>query len=227
MQITRDEIISRYTDIETEIIKTESWFDDPLTFSLSTEPISAYDGRVHDSMIAYEHHPASKSRMLAIRDDLLSGASPWPIFQYAEDGFLLEGWHRIVAIHLAGFETVEVISVGKIDCDPEGFDANDVALMINRDDWSVSARWRGRQIGFVRVNMDDPMPDNGRRVENTFVLPAFRRRGIASRLYDAAEEMVGDIGLRLVPSPQPILSQNALGLWLKRNPDVVSDTRAR
>jgi GNAT superfamily N-acetyltransferase len=222
--ITRTELATRYPGLEPEIDHVVSWFDVPLRYHLRRDPAENHFPPVMDAFNAYTEHKDSVLRVrscmtMAVKMPNVVNSGPWPIFLYAEDGFLLEGWHRLVAFRMMGLDEVDVVLVERDapNVSPDRFSHDEVRVE-DHAEWCFSARWRGHQIGHLRINQEDHMPGDGRHVDNAFVLPAFRRRGVASLLYNAAERFLTGRGLRLVPSPSPSLSKSAAALWASRRP---------
>lgn len=227
--ISINDILKQYPDLGEEIEKAGRWFDVPLKFSLGKQPMAVFSERAERAIAAHRENPEDFMKTNIIIDVLNSGGTPWPIFLYGEDDFLLEGWHRIVAFHILGMQTVDIIYVHRDapKINSSEFSIEELVLEI-RNEWLISARWKEQQIAHLRIAHDKPLLDGGRHPQSTFVLPAFRGRGIAKMLYDAAEVLLNEKGLYLAPSPEPLLSDSAFRIWKKRRPDLLKrDSRLK
>ena len=78
-----------------------------------------------------------------------------------------------------------------------------------------------KYVGYVSVYnyKDDKVAPDERYIWKSVVKPEYRRQGVATALYNAAEEYLAARGLKLVPSPDQQLSDDAYAFWKKRNPD--------
>lgn len=96
--------------------------------------------------------------------------------------------------------------------DSSGFHIRDVQFKAFPDNILV-AIWRGQQIGAVIINPYHvgSLPENAWSIFSSGVLPQFRRRGVATLLYDAVEKYLAEMGYELGPSPATGLSEDGLG----------------
>lgn len=110
-------------------------------------------------------------------------------------------------------------------CEMMTFQLSDVVVHHIGD--SYVAYWHGTKIGYVTVDMyDKSVAPDARHIHKSGIDGQFRRRGVATLLYDTAAAALKQDGLRLVPSPENILSDDALEFWKKRDPALVaSDSR--
>lgn len=77
--------------------------------------------------------------------------------------------------------------------------------------------YHGRtKIGHLQINMFDHRVPDARHVEKSYIEPAFRRQGVGTKLYNAAEEYLAAKGLRLIPSSKPAMSDDAIAFWQNR-----------
>lgn len=89
---------------------------------------------------------------------------------------------------------------------------------------SYVAYWQNSKIGYVTVDMyDKSSAPDARHIHKSGIEAQFRRHGVATLLYDTAEAALKQHGLRLVPSPENILSDDALEFWKKRDPALVAN----
>ena len=82
-----------------------------------------------------------------------------------------------------------------------GFKLADVHVYHHRDDNTFTANWKGRRVGQLTIDLhqkDDPV--DVRKVFNVGVKDELQRRGIATLLYDAAENYLSKLGQHLEPS---------------------------
>jgi ribosomal protein S18 acetylase RimI-like enzyme len=103
--------------------------------------------------------------------------------------------------------------------DRSGFDIRDVQLKAFPENILV-ATWRGQQIGAVIINPHQAgsLPENAWSIFSSGVLPQFRRRGVATLLYDTVEQYLAELGYELWPSPAAGLSEDAYEFWKNRDP---------
>jgi len=216
--VTRADLTALFPGIDSEIDKVETWFDVPLRYTLRRDLASNHRPPVADAFSVYTSDTSARRiqtiMAMATKRANVRNSGPWPIFVYVEDGFLLEGWHRLIAFQMLGMEEIDVVLVERDApvIDPSGFSPSDV--VVEDGEWCFAARWCDAQIGHLRLNREGD--GVGRHVDSAFVLPAFRRKGIARRLYDAADHFLTARGFRLVPSPAASLSTDAAVLWEKR-----------
>ena len=73
-------------------------------------PIETFGNAIDSMLSSYQHFPQDKKRTDKILKALKEGEKPLPIYveKDADDLFILEGRHRIVAQYLAGFKEVKV-----------------------------------------------------------------------------------------------------------------------
>ena len=84
-------------------------------------------------------------------------------------------------------------------------------------DGNFKAYLKGKYVGYVSIyNFKDRegkfAPDE-RYIWKAVVKPGFKRTGIGTALYNAAEEWLNERGLKLVPSPDQQLSDEAYAFW--------------
>jgi GNAT superfamily N-acetyltransferase len=101
------------------------------------------------------------------------------------------------------------------------FDLKDVVIRQSGD--SFVAYWNDQKIGYVTLDMyDKSVAPDARHIHKSGVWNGFRRKGVATRLYAAAADWLQRDGLRLVPSPEGILSDEALAFWKRCDPAALS-----
>ena len=71
------------------------------------------------------------------------------------------------------------------------------------------------------VYSDDRMGENERYVWKSAVQPEYQRQGVATALYDAIADDLESKGMKLVPSPDQQLSQEAYEFWKARDPESI------
>lgn len=110
------------------------------------------------------------------------------------------------------------------DVDVSKFDINDVTIQ-HDGRGAFDALWNGEKIGDLVVASTGG--DFDYHVSGVEVLPPFRRRGVATLLYDAAEAWLDGRGDNLVPSSADELSDDAFHFWYRRAPwgDIRFDPR--
>lgn len=116
--LTGDELVHRYPGIEADVAAVAEWVQGPLSYSVVTEPMTRFASRAQALLDTYPEFPSEKKRTLRIVTAIKRGADQWPIFVDAEDDFILEGRHRIVAFHILGLPTVPVVYVSRREPDP-------------------------------------------------------------------------------------------------------------
>lgn len=214
--ILRDDLLIRFPGLLPELSRVEGWFDVPLRYALRVDPMAHHAVHAEMLMARAEADAISRLRIKAILRRLESGDPVWPLFVFDQDEFLLEGWHRLIVFKRLGHQTVPVVLVSRDAPEPSPHGFRQAQIVADGCRF-FSARWMNQQIGHLRVNHTTiPFPGE-RTVETTFVLPAFRRRGVAQALYNAADAALKAEGLSLVPSPRPSMSDAAVRLWEKRS----------
>jgi GNAT superfamily N-acetyltransferase len=108
------------------------------------------------------------------------------------------------------------------------FDIHKVAIRrgtsLQGGDWTFRAFYRSRRIGYLMVSrfqLDGHPPDE-RAPWKAVVAEEFRRKGVATKLYDTAERWLLGQNLKLVPGlglETYCVSDDAYKFWLKRAPD--------
>lgn len=83
--------------------------------------------------------------------------------------------------------------------------------------WEFWAYWRGQKIGGLLVSSGNwsHEPKNARSAFKVAVDPPYRKRGVGTLLYNAAEAVLREKGLELIPSHA--LSDDAFQFWMKRD----------
>lgn len=81
-----------------------------------------------------------------------------------------------------------------------GFDLNDVSIYHDRENTAFTASWRGKRVGLLIVDVHHDQPPDERHVFKVAVEQALQRKGIAKKLYDAADAYLATQGQHLVPS---------------------------
>jgi hypothetical protein len=104
--------------IESDCESVSAWMHcepSQLRFERAEVPIEVFLPLIHDLLSSYPEFPAEERRTQKILRQLKAGAPVLPVFIEANDehSFIMEGRHRIVAIHLQGLKMVPVIRVHK------------------------------------------------------------------------------------------------------------------
>lgn len=108
-------------------------------------------------------------------------------------------------------------------------------VSIRRDGFVFAAYLGNRRVGALIVDQYDKSQGEDARyvyksatgiltrtgVEHVHNGVDLRRQGIGTRLYDAAEAVLREQGLRLVPSPPNVLSSEAWEFWRRRAPELL------
>jgi GNAT superfamily N-acetyltransferase len=97
-----------------------------------------------------------------------------------------------------------------------GFDIRDVRLEASPENILI-AIWKGQQIGAVIINpyCVGCLPENAWTIFSSGVLSEFRRKGVATLLYDTVEKYLADMGYELWPTLT--LSNDAYEFWKNRD----------
>jgi ribosomal protein S18 acetylase RimI-like enzyme len=95
-------------------------------------------------------------------------------------------------------------------------------VTIERRDSDFLAIWNGNVVGQLSIDMTREH-EGGYAASQAIVKAGFRKKGIGSRLYDAAEAWLNARGEKLVPSSPEELSDDGFEFWRKRDPE--SDIR--
>lgn len=166
-----------------------------------------------------------------IQDPLRGGGLTFLLYAYLKaHGFsALESEYSPDGQEIAVFDTTCLTPKGKKTAAKE-FSIDDVKIKQGKGDYSYTwfAYWKGERIGAASLGVfgEKELAPGERCIWNSFVKEGFRRKGVATKLYDAIEEYCKSQGWKLVASPQRVLSDEAFGLWKKRNPETVkSDSR--
>ena len=112
-----------------------------------------------------------------------------------------------------------------------GFRIEDIRIGITSDSFfKLVAVWRDKPIGALILQpFHDPcLAENEWSVFKVEVLPQFRRKGVATRLYDEADALVADAGYELVPTPPAALSNDGWKFWYNRDlQKILRDPRSK
>ena len=93
----------------------------------------------------------------------------------------------------------------------DGFRIDHVRIRITSSGEFVAV-WRGKLIGTLCLRR---LVERDWSVFMVEVLPQFRRKGVATRLYDEAEALLRSEGYDLVPTPWPVVEQRRLGVLVQ------------
>jgi hypothetical protein len=97
-----------------DVYDVSEWLSKPLEgieFKLVYEPISKFLDVAKDLEGTYINFPSEKRRTKNIYNLIKSGADVKAIFVDINDGFILEGRHRIVAFMWMNLQTIPVVYV--------------------------------------------------------------------------------------------------------------------
>lgn len=124
--MTREELVARFPGIEPDLAAVDDWMGGPVRYRLTTEPMARFAERAQELLDYQQAEPTGlvspreerdrkkdRARTSRIMKAIRGGAPQWPIFLDTEDGFIMEGRHRIVAFFLLGLRSIPVVHVSK------------------------------------------------------------------------------------------------------------------
>jgi hypothetical protein len=116
-QLSYYDLIGKYPQIVQDLKDFGKWLSsDPkeLRYLLTTEPMTRFEPQAKEMLGTFDEFPNDERRTNKIIKILKSGGIQLPIFYDANDNFIMEGRHRIVAFYLLGYSTVPGITAIKI-----------------------------------------------------------------------------------------------------------------
>jgi len=123
--LLEEEIFQKFPGTESDIASVHEWMDNTplftpkknakLVFRLVIEPVSQFEKDTLEMLGTYDEFPDDAERTNEIVWLLENGHPQLPIFVDEQDGFIMEGRHRIVAFYLQNLPTVPTIYIKKIE----------------------------------------------------------------------------------------------------------------
>lgn len=112
-------LAARWPGIEADLAAVAEWMrGHDVALRLAMEPMAGFAEVAARLLATHADFPRDKARAARIVRLLEAGAPPWPIFVDEEDGFVLEGRHRVVAFHMLGLAEIPVVRVSKVEPRP-------------------------------------------------------------------------------------------------------------
>jgi ribosomal protein S18 acetylase RimI-like enzyme/8-oxo-dGTP pyrophosphatase MutT (NUDIX family) len=216
--IPADEVFAHYKNLHGGYYKWEKEYILGNNWKLEDVPLTSID------MDDTEVRSPEEAKLFSYMD------TPFPPVILMHDGTVIDGMHRISAAKLRGDKTIRAyVPVGSkrfASARTAKFDLNQVQVRSNRDG-DFEAVLNGKIIGYACVNpyREDSFAADERYIFNSHVKVRYRRKGVATLLYNAAENYLKNKGLKLVPSPA--LSDDAYHFWTKYKPEAVKDDPRR
>lgn len=105
------DVLTRWPACGDDLRNLAKWMPGGFRVSLSREPMDRFRETAFALLATYPTFPAEGRRSDRILRLLRLGEPPRPVFVDAQDGFIMEGRHRIVAFLLHGMAEIDVVTV--------------------------------------------------------------------------------------------------------------------
>jgi hypothetical protein len=122
LSITAALLAVRFPGIEADLRAVCGWLRVPtqecLNLILQNEPAARYRTGAREMEATYPEFPEEAARAAKIVALLQRGAPPWPLCVDDQDGFVMEGRHRVVAMIQLGHDPLPVLRIRRRESTP-------------------------------------------------------------------------------------------------------------